>query len=115
MKSLTLIASPEQWYYMCTIDYIINESIFNIFSASPVYATVSEDFKQKSRRRFWVCWKLSAAVAIKPDCCRPPAVVSIFTDSAAWVTVHLHSTTPLHTDFWRRLSPVEITDVVSHL
>ena len=29
--------------------------------------------------------KLSAAVAIKPDCCRPPAVVSIFTDSAACV------------------------------
>ena len=26
---------------------------------------------------FWVCWKLSAAEQIKPDCCHTPAVVSI--------------------------------------
>ena len=44
---------------------------------------------------FWVCWKLSAAVAIKPHCCRTPAVVSIFTDSAACVLSFYHST-PLH-------------------
>ena len=25
---------------------------------------------------FWVCWKLSAAEQIKPDCCHTPAVVS---------------------------------------
>ena len=29
------------------MEYIINECILNIFSASPVYATVSEDFKHK--------------------------------------------------------------------
>ena len=41
--------------------------------------------------------KLSAAEQIKPDCCRTPAVVSIFTDSAAWVTVLLRgSSTPLY-------------------
>ena len=28
--------------------------------------------------------KLSAAEQIKPDCCRTPAVVSIFPDSAAY-------------------------------
>ena len=44
---------------------------------------------------FWVCWKLSAAEQIKPDCCRTPAVVSILTDSAARVIVLLRSTTPL--------------------
>ena len=27
---------------------------------------------------FCVCWKLSAAEKVKPDCCRTPAVVSIF-------------------------------------
>ena len=27
---------------------------------------------------FWVCWKLSAAEQIKPDCCHTPAVVSNF-------------------------------------
>ena len=27
---------------------------------------------------FWVCWKLSAAEQIKPDCCHTLAVVSIF-------------------------------------
>ena len=47
-------------------------------------------------RGFWVCWKLSAAVAIKPDCCCPPAVVSIFTDSAACV-LSFYQSTPLHT------------------
>ena len=47
---------------------------------------------------FWVCWKLSAAVAIKSDCCRPPAVVSIFTDSAACVLSFYHST-PLQIDW----------------
>ena len=40
--------------------------------------------------------KLSAAEQIKPDCCRTPAVVSILTDSATWVTVLLRSSTPLH-------------------
>ena len=39
--------------------------------------------------------KLSAAEQIKPDCCRTPAVVSIFTDSAACV-LSLYHTTPLH-------------------
>ena len=43
---------------------------------------------------FWVCWKLSAAEQIKPDCCRTPAVVSIFTDSAACVLAFYAS--PLH-------------------
>ena len=38
--------------------------------------------------------KLSAAEQIKPDCCRTPAVVSIFTDSAACVLSFY--TTPLH-------------------
>ena len=45
---------------------------------------------------FWVCWKLSAAEQIKPDCCRTPAgVVPIFPDSAACVLSFYHST-PLH-------------------
>ena len=39
--------------------------------------------------------KLSAAEQVKPDCCRTPAVVSIFTDSAACVLSFYHST-PLH-------------------
>ena len=39
--------------------------------------------------------KLSAAEQIKPDCCRTPAVVSILTDSAAWVTALL-PLTPHH-------------------
>ena len=47
MQSLSLIASPELRYYMYAIDYIINELIFNIFSASPVYAKVPEDFKHE--------------------------------------------------------------------
>ena len=45
---------------------------------------------------FWVCWKTVCCCRIKPLWCRLPAVVSIFTDSAAWVTVLLHSTAPLH-------------------
>ena len=38
--------------------------------------------------------KLSAAVAIKLDCCRPSVVVSIFTDSAACV-LSFYDSTPL--------------------
>ena len=34
--------------------------------------------------------KLSAAEQIKPDCCRTPAVVFIFTDSAACVLSFYH-------------------------
>ena len=54
---------------------------------------------------FGVCWKLSAAVAIKPDCCRPPAVVSVFTDSAAYVLSFYHST-PLH----KQITSVNMTE-----
>ena len=60
----------------------------------------SEDIKQKQNERtdFGCAEKLSAAEQIKPDCCCTPAVVSILTDSAAWVTVLLRSTLPLHKD-----------------
>ena len=44
---------------------------------------------------FWVCWKTVCCCRIKPDCCCPPAVVSIFTDSAACVLSFYHST-PSH-------------------
>ena len=38
---------------------------------------------------------LSAAEQIKPDCCRTPAVVSIFTDSAAYVLSGFSAAQPL--------------------
>ena len=44
---------------------------------------------------FCVCWEIVCCCRIKPDCCRTPAVVSIFTDSAACVLSFYHST-PLH-------------------
>ena len=49
----------------------------------------------RAREDFGCAGKLSAAEQIKPDCCRAPAVVSIFTDSAACVLSFYHST-PLH-------------------
>ena len=49
----------------------------------------------RAREDFGCAEKLSAAEQIKPDCCRKPAVVSIFTDSAACVLSFYHST-PLH-------------------
>ena len=42
---------------------------------------------------FCVCWKLSAAEQIKPDCCRTPAVVS---NLLTPLPVSCPSTTPLH-------------------
>ena len=51
----------------------------------------------RAREDFGCAEKLSAAEQIKPDCCRTPAVVSIFTDSAACVLSY-HST-PLHGDY----------------
>ena len=42
---------------------------------------------------FLVCWKLSAAEQIKPDCCRTPAVVSIFD----WLRCLCPVLLPLHT------------------
>ena len=47
------------------------------------------------RVRIWGCWKVVCCCRIKPDCCRTPAVVSIFTDSAACVLSFYHYT-PLH-------------------
>ena len=44
----------------------------------------------------------SAAEQIKPDCCRTPAVVSIFPDSAACVLSFYRSTTPLHLTYLHR-------------
>ena len=45
---------------------------------------------------FWVCWKLSAAEQIKPDCCHTPAVVSTLLTQ---LPVTCPSTTPLHYNF----------------
>ena len=47
------------------------------------------------RVRILCVLKIVCGWANKPDCCHTPAVVSIFTDSAAWVTVLLRSTAPL--------------------
>ena len=58
-----------------------------------------------------MCRKLSAAEQIKPDCCRTPAVVSIFTDSAACVLSFYHST-PLHLS---RSSCAILTQIVKFL
>ena len=44
----------------------------------------------------------SAAEQIKLDCCRTPAVVSIFPDSAACVLSFYRSTTPLHLTYLHR-------------
>ena len=49
----------------------------------------------RAREDFGCAEKLSAAERIKLDCCRTPAVVSIFTDSAACV-LSFHHSTPLH-------------------
>ena len=46
----------------------------------------------RAREDFGCAEKWSAAEQIKPDCCRTPAVVSIFTDSAACVLSFYHST-----------------------
>ena len=45
---------------------------------------------------FWVCWETVCCCRIKACLPSLPAVVSILTDSAARVTVLLHSTAPLH-------------------
>ena len=42
---------------------------------------------------FWVCWKLSAAEKVKPDCCHTPAVVSTLLTP---LPVSCPLTTPLH-------------------
>ncbi len=48
------------------------------------------------RVRILCVLKTVCCCRIKPVCRRTPAVVSIFTDSAAWVTVFLRTTAPLH-------------------
>ena len=63
------------------IDFVVDD----FFNASPVYAVVSEDLKHKQIvRSILGVLKIVCCCTINPDC-RMPAMVSIFTASAACV------------------------------
>ena len=61
---------------------------------------------------FCVCWKLSAAEQIKPDCCRTPAVVSILLTAACVLT--FYRSTPLHIDWEDCVWPFVMTPGTQH-